>query len=164
MPIEPKTFDVSEHKFRFTPWSALDAVSEWGDIVADFGEGVLEHVLDGGDLGQIVASLQSESQITILTLQAIVAALGQVDLGERVGHYLTSGRVAVRVGDDWIDLSGADAGAKATEMGLDGLDLIAAAWHVVREGLRPLSDRLSSFERGPEKKSTAHSSQPEASA
>jgi hypothetical protein len=147
VPIERVKFAALGREYSYKPWDAFTAISEWGEIGADLGEGIATHLLDG-DLSGMIEGLGQESGVSMLTLQALIQYLGDADLGDRVGHYLTSARVHLEYADadgGTAPLCDANAGDVAAEHGLTGLDLLAAAWYVVREGLRPLLAPLLSI-------------------
>jgi hypothetical protein len=148
MATNPVEFEIAEFKFRNRPWSAFQAVTEWGKIVKDLGDGVIERLALPGSLQLWIDGLSEGSGAAEITLRSVLQFIGDYDLGDRVAHYLASGQVEVYHDGAWLPLYGADDNAIAASLatsGVDGFTLLSAAWHVVREGRSPLFARLRSF-------------------
>lgn len=145
MPLSPVDFKIDDFEFRHTPWGAFAAVTEWGDVAAEFGEDALA-VLVAGDFAQIFAGLADDSGGAAIALKALMGYLTAEELGERVAHYMALSQVHVLAGGEWRPLygDGDTAAESAAAAGLDGWTLLQAAWYVVREGFGPLFNRLRS--------------------
>jgi hypothetical protein len=166
MAIAPVEFKIGERVFRHQPWSALSAVSEWGNLIAELGDGVLERLLLPGSIGVLLSGLSEGSSATEVALRSVIRVIGDTDLADRAEHYLNSGRVEVSHGGAWLPLYGprAEVEASLESAGVDGLEYLSAAWHVVREGCGPLFARLRLIGKAQAAKSSPLSTSSEATA
>jgi hypothetical protein len=158
MPIAPVEFKVGDRVFRYQPWGAISAVSEWGNLIGELGEGVLERLLLPGSVALVISALTEQPKdgdenkatstaATEVALRSVIRVIGDTDLADRADHYLASGRVEVQHAGAWVPLYGPrdEVETALDAAGVDGLEYLSAAWHVVREGLRPLFARLRSI-------------------
>lgn len=140
-------FECNGGKYRYRPWSAFRAVTEWGKITADLGEGVIDRLVLPGSLEMMIDDLRNGDGGGLeFTLRSVLALVGDEDLGVRVAYYLDGCQVEADCDGEWLPLYGSEdtVGETLETLGVDGVDLLLIAWHVVREGCLPLFARLRS--------------------
>ncbi len=165
---EPQTFECEGEEFQFRPMGAITSVSEFGSLVADLGDGVIEQLLLPGSIQTFLSSLtdKSRSGAVEITLRSVTRFLGEHDLGDRVTHYLDLCDVEIRHDGKWLPLCGHmdDVEKTLDTTGTDGFVLLSAAWHVAKESFGPLFARLRSSAVALATKSQARSIESEATA
>lgn len=145
--MRTQQFDIDGQIYRYRPWSAFQAVTEWGKITADLGEGVIDRLVLPGSFEYMLDALrEGDTGGLEFTLRSVLAFIGTDDLGDRVAYYLAGASVEALHDGKWLPLHGEEdrVGETLEAIGADGYALLMIAWYVVREGCRPLFDRLRS--------------------
>jgi len=148
-PLTP--FNIGARKLQYRPWSAIRGVTEAGKLFAELGNIAIDVLADPQGVGKILEILQHGGALGDRLVRTAITFCAENDLGDRVAEYLDLAQVEVEHEGKWYQLYG-DGLDDACENGdVDLVLLFEAAFHTVRDGIRPLFARLASSAAGLEK-------------
>lgn len=145
-PLTP--FDIGPRKLRCRPWSAIRGVSEAGKLFAELGDIAVDMLADPQGAEKLLDILKDGGALGDSMIRTAITFAAENDMGDRVAEYLDLAKVEVEHEGEWYPLHGDGLEDACEAAEVDLVLLFEAALWSVRQGCRPLFDRLASLAAG----------------